>query len=1099
MKTKFLILFLMVLVLTLFSISSSGKEKEIIKLNSNLDVIKLNESRYDLIKNPNSSGVDGFGNHFKTKYTNAEENLCGEINGIKVTTNIPCEELEKRKTIESHFKEEPEEKIDEKELIEEVRDFYQTSEPKNLPGEENKFKCGTPLLKRIYRKWDKLSEETKQEIESILSKPDLPLTHTTTHFTIHYTTSGEHATDFIYIGKLANALEHSWSTEVDSFGFDQPPDSMIDVYVYDLPQGIGGQTYKIPITNIGIDIDIDRPDGELQKIVAHEFFHAVQLSYDWLWLEPDWVGEGTAVWMQDAVYDKVGYNYYVWYYLWQDTPYRSLMEMDYDAVLFWKYFSEKWGTNGEGTKCWEVCDDSDCGVDIIKAVWIEEGYGMGGVSQVLKDWYNLSFPWAFEVWTEVNYIKDLGNPYGDGYYDYCEDEDDPYYPTTWIRGSKYLSVGETETFPTYDVDSWAANYLILIPQSDVGIIEVNFNGQNSEIISAHDFGLILLFIKNNEVKKIHYQYLDSNNDANFSQDTSNYDTIVFIIHGREYGGNYDLSVKGLPPEINCDVDEDGYISDSPQCGGNDCNDYNININPGAAENCYDGLDNDCDGKVDDDDPDCGAICECTSWTAGSCGGGICASSERQYTRTCSPSGCDVEEKCEYDSSCTHGITRYVCKSGCQYDNIEDAVEASNRLDRVVVTDKGTYYEDQIRWPEAVAVILDCQGATLDGQNIDQEAIKIQDKNTQIEEVTIKNCNFKNYNYPAIVVESKNYYLSYVYIENNTFINNKEGIYVRGKVYHSKFADNIFKFNKVGIELRRYTSSKCPRDNEISHNIFNENKEKAIYLYDTQVGDNKIQFNTINNNKGYGIYIESFGYNLNTYIENNTISNNSYGLYIKNAENNIINHNTFCLPNINYDLSISGSSNSGTGNKCDKPTDWNDSRATGCTYTCCSNECSEGEKICLGAYSQTCGDYDDDPCLEWPSSTEGDGNEDCGESYCENWGENYCKDGDVYKNRTCHDKGCSNGDCYDDSYEEARLVTTCPCGCGNGACITSSADINYDFKVDIFDLATVGLCYGCMEEQECWTSEECYKADLSRNGKVDIFDLAKVGLNYGREC
>jgi len=62
-----------------------------------------------------------------------------------------------------------------------------------------------------------------------------------------------------------------------------------------------------------------------------------------------------------------------------------------------------------------------------------------------------------------------------------------------------------------------------------------------------------------------------------------------------------------------------------------------------------------------------------------------------------------------------------------------------------------------------------------------------------------------------------------------------------------------------------------------------------------------------------------------------------------------------------------------------------------------------------------------------------------------------------------------------------------------------ADINFDNEVDIFDLAIVGLCYGCMEEQECWTSEECYKADLSGNKKVDIFDLAIVGLNYGREC
>ena len=61
------------------------------------------------------------------------------------------------------------------------------------------------------------------------------------------------------------------------------------------------------------------------------------------------------------------------------------------------------------------------------------------------------------------------------------------------------------------------------------------------------------------------------------------------------------------------------------------------------------------------------------------------------------------------------------------------------------------------------------------------------------------------------------------------------------------------------------------------------------------------------------------------------------------------------------------------------------------------------------------------------------------------------------------------------------------------------DVNRDCKVDIFDLAKVGLCYSCEEGEECWLGEECYKADLSGNDKVDIFDLAMVGLNYGEIC
>ena len=52
--------------------------------------------------------------------------------------------------------------------------------------------------------------------------------------------------------------------------------------------------------------------------------------------------------------------------------------------------------------------------------------------------------------------------------------------------------------------------------------------------------------------------------------------------------NHDVSV------IRRDDDGDGYY-------GEDCDDHDINVNPGAEEVC-DGVDNDCDGEVDEGCP-----------------------------------------------------------------------------------------------------------------------------------------------------------------------------------------------------------------------------------------------------------------------------------------------------------------------------------------------------------------------------------------------------------------------------------------------------------------------------------------------------------------
>ena len=71
------------------------------------------------------------------------------------------------------------------------------------------------------------------------------------------------------------------------------------------------------------------------------------------------------------------------------------------------------------------------------------------------------------------------------------------------------------------------------------------------------------------------------------------------------------------PSDNCtpictDSDGDGYYVQSG-CGTGgtvDCNDGNSNINPGILESCADGVDNNCDGKIDTQDPGCNLWASC---------------------------------------------------------------------------------------------------------------------------------------------------------------------------------------------------------------------------------------------------------------------------------------------------------------------------------------------------------------------------------------------------------------------------------------------------------------------------------------------------------
>ncbi len=307
-------------------------------------------------------------------------------------------------------------------------------------GEELAFppmpegKCGFPAvlqLRELRQRYGKIAG-----IDEALSRPPdsgYPETFDSPggHFKIHYTTEagnrnavdpsyGDHNSNGVpdYVEITATICDSVWDHHINKLGYIEPKsdgtlggDSRYDVYILDLPAQYYGETFPEGTSEFSqsswLELDNhyenyqgyhDRPLDALRVTIAHEFFHAIHLTYDaseYLaspsdpTVRPYWF-EMSAVWMEEQTYDNINdYYYYLPYYLYwvhKSPRYVDPNQLSiYGACLYPLYLSQKYGPDIVRI-AWEKCGEVHFENFFIRAIQDAISEVSNGQDTFAEDW-----------------------------------------------------------------------------------------------------------------------------------------------------------------------------------------------------------------------------------------------------------------------------------------------------------------------------------------------------------------------------------------------------------------------------------------------------------------------------------------------------------------------------------------------------------------------------------------------------------------------------------------------------------------------------------------------------------------------------------------
>jgi len=384
----------------------------------------------------------------------------------------------------------------EKELIQRVKEVFgeAESETKYETSRSGLPKCAVPILLEAKNKFENLSSEAQGILKEYLKSPSLSYAYDTPegHFKIHYATSGCQAVyrpdvDIIYkdgvpdyVNRCGWILEEVWSLQIETLGYQPPPDDgdqRYDVYLkmigymgLTLADGFSTYpsctSYMILRTNY-LNSEYQDQYDVMRIAAAHEFFHAIQFGYDCTELAGQdslnsyWF-EISSVWMEDIAYDYV-------------NDYLDLLRYFFPYPHFsLEAFSSDWSDprvyHPYGSCIWAFYLTEKYGIDIMKKIWTKcgevPGYNTITSTNSVLDSLGSSYDDAFREFTLWNFFThnraDTVNFYSEGN---LFDADSKIKPGPGQNHSFSAEDSFYKSGVTYPPEHLGSNYIFFYPEA----------------------------------------------------------------------------------------------------------------------------------------------------------------------------------------------------------------------------------------------------------------------------------------------------------------------------------------------------------------------------------------------------------------------------------------------------------------------------------------------------------------------------------------------------------------------------------------------------------------------------------------------------------